>query len=132
MAETQTKYVVWDEMQKQKVSPLKPPPNEAPAIPRDPLTSFENFIFTIRTDLSSWMTFDKKGRLDRCKWFVDTYVDSAQKMTPDRRHKVLCFIIFMESHHPLGDSDVAAVAFKGLFPGHVGKKKTVEEPVKES
>ncbi len=127
--EVQTKFVVWDEIQKHAAHPVKPKPNEEPHIARDPLTSFENFIYSLRTDLSGWMTFSKRDRLDRCKWWVDTYVDTAMKVTPDRRHKALCFIIFMESHHPLGDSQVAAVAFNGLFPGHVGKKaKKQEEP----
>lgn len=116
----------WDAIEKSKTAPVKPPPNELPNIPRDPLTSFENMIYTIRTDLSGWMTFDKKSRLDRTKWFVDTYTDTSMKMTPDRRHKILNYIIFIESHHPMGDSHVAALAFKGLFPGHQPTQKKVE------
>jgi len=125
------KHVVWEEMEKAKLKPVRPPSNTEPAIPHDPLTSFENFVPRLRADLHGWMTFDKKGRMDRCKWFVNTHYDEINKMTPARRLKTLAFIVYMEASHPLGDSDVAAMAFKGLFPGHTGKKAS-KEPEKES
>lgn len=94
-------------------------PNERPRIEADPLTSFENFNSAVRTDLATWMTGTKDARIEKAKAFaapLTEHFEATFKMTPARRVKTLNYIIWLESVHPNGERDVAAVAFNGLFP----------------
>jgi hypothetical protein len=86
-----------------------------PQIESDPLTSFEYFHFQVRTDLRLWMTFGLEERIEKAKRFSRMNEDPAFKVTPERRHKILNYIIWLESTHPAGHRNPAAVAFNGLF-----------------
>ena len=90
-----------------------------PIIGDNPLNSFENYNAQVKTDLSSWMTFSVETRIERAKiWANQGKTDDKLKIDMDRRCKILNYVIWLESHHPLGNSTVAAIAFKGLFPNH--------------
>lgn len=111
------------------------PPNvEKPEIERDPLTSFEHFHYQAKADLSNWMIFDKPERLKRAAVYGSQDLLDAKpifereeyRWTHRRRHKVLNYIMWIESIHPKGDREVAAVAFNALFP-RPGKPKKAEE-----
>jgi len=107
-----------------------PPNEEKVEIEKDPLVSFEHFHFQIATDLRNWMTFTEDDRMRRTALFGSPVLEDAKplwgrdeyKWTPRRRHKVLNYIIWVESIHPLGKRSVAALAFNALFP----KEKKVE------
>ena len=90
------------------------PPHEV-VIEGDPMNAFENYHFQVRADLSGWMTRGEEDRITRAKQFSHCEEDQALKINPARRHKILCYIVWMEAHHKLGSSKVAAVAFHGLF-----------------
>ena len=87
-----------------------------PIIGDDPLSAFENYHTQIQTDLRGWMTFSVEARIEKAKRFSKLHQSDALKMDEDRRVKILNYIIWMESHHPLGKREPAAVAFNGLFP----------------
>ena len=93
----------------------KPEEQAQPTIVADPLTSFETYHFQIRTDLRNWMTFGVEDRIRRAKQFSNLKDDPQLRMTPERRHKLVNYIIWLESTHPRGHRDPAAVAFNGLF-----------------
>jgi len=92
---------------------------KGPTIEGDPLNAFEHFPFQIRTDLSAWMTFSEEERIRKAKAFSNLKGDELNKMNPDRRAKVLCYIIWLEAHHPNGSRLPSAAAFNGLFPQKV-------------
>lgn len=102
-----------------KVEPL-----ETPVIEKDPLVAFEHFHGQMQADLRNWVTFEKDDRLRRVALFASPVVADAKaalgrdefKWSPRRRHKVLNYIIWIESIHPLGNRDVAAAAFNAIFP----------------
>jgi hypothetical protein len=81
----------------------------------DPLRSFERERPQKKTDLLLWMTFQKEDRIRKIRFFVKEQMDGQD---PDMNtvYRDLNYIIWMESRHPLGDRDVAAVAFNNLFP----------------
>ena len=90
-----------------------------PIIGDNPLNSFETYHTQVKTDLNNWMTFSQEARERKAKAFQEmTANDERLKLDMDRRCKILNYIIWIESHHPLGSSYVAAIAFKGLFPQH--------------
>jgi hypothetical protein len=98
-------------------------PNELPRIERDPMTSFEYYSSDIQAQLNAWTTFavddrKKKAALFGSPVLADAPVvgeREANRWTPARRHKVLNFIIWIESLHPKGSREVAAIAFNALF-----------------
>jgi hypothetical protein len=85
---------------------------KAPIIGDDPLNSFDRYHWKEQTDLGAWMTYAPEVREKKCKGYA------ANKANMDRRHKNLVYIIFIESAHKGGDSRVAAIAFRALFPEH--------------
>jgi len=70
------------------------------------------------------MTFSEADRKRRAALFGSNVLSDAKtimerqqyKWTPERRHKVLNYIIWLESIHPKGSREVAALAFNALFP----------------
>ena len=105
-------------------------PNEAPRIERDPMTSFEYYHVDIQAQLNSWTSFSVADRKKRTALFGSPVLADAPvignrtqyRWTAARRHKVLNYIIWIESLHPQGSREVAAVAFNALF-GKPGKKE---------
>jgi hypothetical protein len=95
---------------------LKAPEPPKPKIEGDPLKSFEYYHFQVQSDLRNWMTFAKPDRIEKAKRFSNVADEERYRIDPDRRHKILNYIMWLESIHSLGDRDVAAVAFNGLFP----------------
>jgi aromatic ring hydroxylase len=98
--------------------PRQMAPNEKPRIEMDPLTSFEHFHHEMQAILNSWMTLTLDSRTAKAKEFakgISSYMRESFRMTRERRHKILNYVIWIESIHPHGDRDVAAIAFNGLF-----------------
>lgn len=95
------------------LKPAAPPP---PKIEGDPLKSFEYYHYQVQADLRNWITFGKEERIVKAKRFSNVQNEERYRIDPDRRHKILNYIIWLESIHPQGDREVAAVAFNGLFP----------------
>ncbi len=96
---------------------------QRPRIEGDPLSYFETYHFQIQTDLKQWMTLSEEDRLKKARDFARSITERGDqdklavtlRITRDRRVKILNYIIWIESHHPHGNRDVAAVAFNGLF-----------------
>lgn len=86
---------------------------QKPIIGDEPLNAFETYHWSIKTDLTNWMTFSVDDRMKKAKAYAQKGKDA------DKRAKILNFIIWYESHHPKGNSNVAAIAFRGLFPKHL-------------
>lgn len=105
-------------------------PNEEPRIERDPMTSFEYFHVEMQATFNAWMTLSLDDRKKRTALFGSPILTDAKpilgrdqyKWTPARRHKVLNYIIWIESLHGNGSREVAAIAFNALF----GKAKKGE------
>jgi len=89
-----------------------------PKIDSDPLMAFENYHFSVKTDLKGWMTFSLDDRIKKAKQYVEcsTKMTETLKIDKARRHKILNYIIWIESHHPNGNRLAAREAFMGLFP----------------
>lgn len=85
---------------------------KSPIIGDDPLNSFDRYHWKEQTDLGAWMTYDPETRMRKCRKYAENKKDM------DRRHKNLVYIIWYESAHKGGDSKVAAIAFRALFPEH--------------
>ncbi len=94
---------------------------QKPIIGDNPLNAFEVYHLQVKTDLDKWMTYSPEDRFARVKVFAAR--GNGEKVDEDKRAKILNFIIWMESHHPQGDSMVAAIAFNGLFPSHRDRLK---------
>ena len=81
---------------------------EVSALMSDPLRSFEKAHELVKTELRCWMTHEEKAR-----------VKMAQEMHLSRNEselqRDLNFVFWIESVHPKGSRNVAAVAFNGLF-----------------
>lgn len=87
---------------------------KSPIIGDEPLNSFESYHWTVKTELVGWMTFSEEDRMKKAKHWA-----GKKSGDMDQRAKVLNYIIWFESHHPNGSSNVAALAFRGLFPKHL-------------
>lgn len=130
MGQPQSHYASMESVRIPAPGEKKMDPNEPPRIERDPLTSFEYFHVDIQAQLNAWTTFSTEDRKKRTALFAspvlaDAPVRASRDMyrwTPARRHKVLNYIIWIESIHPQGSREVAALAFNGLF-GKPEKKK---------
>lgn len=96
-----------------EVMPQPPPETQEPRIEDDPLTAFENYHYQVQADLRGWMTFAVDDRIRRLELF--TKDSQTFKLDEARRRKALCYVIFMEAHHSLGERKVAARAFVLLF-----------------
>lgn len=87
---------------------------KTPLIGDEPLNSFETYHWKVKTELTNWMGFSEEDRMKKAKsWAAKKQGDMDQKA------KVLNYVIWFESHHPNGSSNVAAIAFRGLFPRHL-------------
>ncbi len=93
-----------------------------PIIGDNPLNAFETYHLQVKTDLDKWMTYSPEDRFVRAKAFAAR----DGKVDEDKRAKILNYIIWLESHHTGRDSNVAAVAFHGLFPEHRDRLKVAK------
>ena len=128
MAKPQMKsYNAADEEVKAQAVKVVPREVDQPRILADPLTSFETYHFDIQTTLRTWMTCAKEQRIENAKRYAmppRENADNDPKLIDWRkRHKILNFIMWIESIHPRGEREVAAVAFNGLFGGPEKKEK---------
>ena len=84
----------------------------------DPLKSFEVYHFTVATDLRLWLTFSVEDRIERLRQYEDMTPRKAEDLRLDheRVHKILNYVIWLESIDPRGKREVAALAFNMLFP----------------
>lgn len=123
MGQPQSHYASMESVRIPAAGEKRMDPNELPRIERDPMTSFEYYHADIQAQLNSWTTFSVGDRKRRAALFgspilTDAPVEASREMfrwTPARRHKVLNYIIWIESLHPQGNREVAAVAFNALF-----------------
>ena len=79
----------------------------------DPLDSFEKYPWRELTDFHAWMTYSREVREKKVRAMV-------KGKDTDRRGRNMLFVIFSEwaRRDSGGSSDVAALAFRGLFPNH--------------
>ncbi len=92
---------------------LEAPPEKL-VIDDEPLTAFfVNLPHAVRAELSGWMTFRPEDRQNK----VRTWVKAKEEK--NFRFALLSYIIWYEAFHPSGDSKIAALAFRGLFPKHM-------------
>lgn len=112
--------------------PVVAPEVKEPRIEGDPLTAFENFHFQVQADLRGFMTHPEEKRVEMVKDLLATSPREEErlKLTPARRHKMLNYIIYIESHHPNGARAVAREAFLGLFPEPAKKAPPVKPTCK--
>lgn len=98
-----------------------PPPERMEQ--RDPIWDFEHVPSALQeqTDLRAWLTRQKEVRMDLVRGWIKQFVKrdgesieshNARKL---RIRRCLLFVIGTEVN-PLGSRDIAAEAFKALFP----------------
>lgn len=91
---------------------------------RDPIWNFEQIPNALQeqTDLRGWMQKTKEDRMDIVKKFTREFVrrqDEDPTSLGLRRQKTrrkLLYVIVTEAASPLGSREVAAEAFKAVFP----------------
>lgn len=125
--EPQTYSAVMEaEKASEEAKSAKKPIEQRVTIQADPLTSFEGFHVEVKTELTAWMTWGKEARLAKAEKYaapLTKHSEETFKLTPVRRHKILNYIMWIESVHPHGDREVAAIAFNGLFPKKLKSKE---------
>ncbi len=95
-------------------------PEEMPKRPilgDTPINSFVSFIknyWRAESEFDNWMMLSPEMRLSKTRKYAD------DKKDMNRRHEILNFITYVESAFEGrgGDSKVAAIAFRALFPEH--------------
>jgi hypothetical protein len=91
---------------------------------RDPIWNFEHIPLVLQeqTDLRAWMSYDKPVRLARVKEWITQFskregetldMHAARKV---KLRRILLFVIGTEASSAIGSRDVAAEAFKSIFP----------------
>ena len=118
-------YNAADEAMKEMASSIRDyvPPVQRPE-ERDAIWNFEQIPGAMQeqTDLRGWMLKTKEARLDLVKaWTRQFGKQEGEDPTAlsIRRKKIrrrLLFVIATEADNPLGSREVAAEAFKAVFP----------------
>ncbi len=91
---------------------------------RDPIWNFEHIPLVLQeqTDLRAWMSYDKAVRSARVKAWISQFAKregdtldthEARKL---KLKRILLFVIGTEASSPIGSRDIAAEAFKSIFP----------------
>ena len=91
---------------------------------RDPIWNFEHIPLVLQeqTDLRAWMSYEKSIRLSRVKAWITQFAkregDTADshEARKVKLRRILLFVIGTEASSPVGSRDIAAEAFKSIFP----------------
>ena len=87
------------------------------AIPDTALRSFEKASEDLKTEFNAWMSRDEK---DRLRFVEDIFKRFPHQIEVQRN---MNYIIWLESVHPEGSKQVAALAFNRLFQSKEAAKK---------
>lgn len=87
------------------------------AIPDTALRSFEKASEDLKTEFNAWMSRDPKSRL---RYVEDIFTRFPHQVEVQRN---MNYVIWLESVHPEGSKQVAALAFNRLFQSKEAEKK---------